>query len=72
MLDLITHLAPGHGLVHLLLISAAEIGFAWDGEQQGWIRVALLPLGMLSGPIQHFPSSQDAFGAYPTFPEYFF
>ena len=28
MLDLIAHGAPGHGPVHLLLISAAEIGFA--------------------------------------------
>ena len=25
-------------------ISAAEIGFAWDGEQQGWICAALLLL----------------------------
>ena len=31
MLDLISSGAPGHGPVHLLLISAAELGFAWDG-----------------------------------------
>ena len=36
---------------------AAEIGFAWDGEQQGWIRAALPPLGMLTGPMQHFQSA---------------
>ena len=53
MLDLIAHGAAGHGPVHLLLISAAEIGFAWDGEQQGWIRAALPPRKMLTGPIQH-------------------
>ena len=32
-----------------LLISAAEIGFVWDGEQQGWIRAALPPLWMFTG-----------------------
>ena len=52
MLDLIAHGAGGHGLVHLLLISANELGFAWDGEEKGWIRAALHPLRMLSGPIQ--------------------
>ena len=36
MLDLISRGAPGHGPVHLLLISAAEIGFAWDGDEHGW------------------------------------
>ena len=34
MLDLISRGAQGHGPVHLLLISAAELGFAWDG---GWL-----------------------------------
>ena len=32
---------PGHGPVHLLLTSAAQIGFVWDGEQQGWVRVVV-------------------------------
>ena len=45
MLDLIAPRALGHGLVHLLLISAAEIGFAWDGERRGWVRAALLRSG---------------------------
>ena len=32
MLDLISRQAQGPGPVHLLLISASELGFAWDGE----------------------------------------
>ena len=23
-------------------------GFAWDGEEKGWVRVSLLPLGCLA------------------------
>ena len=58
MLDLVAHGADGHDLVHLLLVSAAEIGFCLTrGEERGWIRAALLPLGMPSGPIQHFQSA---------------
>ena len=57
MLDLISRGAQGHGLVHLLLISAGELGFAWDGDEKGWVRVSLPPLGMITGPIQHFYSS---------------
>ena len=57
MLDLISRGAQGHGPVHLLLISAAEIGFAWDSGEQGWIRVSLPPLRMMAGPIQHFRSA---------------
>ena len=33
--------APRHGPVHLLLISAAELGFAWDGDERRWVRVSL-------------------------------
>ena len=54
MLDLVSRGAQGHGPVHLLLISAAEIGFAWDGDEKGWVRVSLPPLRMMAGPIQHF------------------
>ena len=57
MLDLISRSAQGHGPVHLLLISAAEIGFAWDGDEKGWVRVSLSPLRMMTGPIQHFRSA---------------
>ena len=35
MLDLISRGAQGHGPVHLLLISAGELGFAWDADEQG-------------------------------------
>ena len=54
MLDLISRGSQGHGPVHLLLISAAELGFAWDGAEQGWVRVSLPPLRQMTGPVQHF------------------
>ena len=54
MLDLISRGAQGHGPVHLLLVSAAEIGFAWDGDERGWVRISLPPLRMMDGPVQHF------------------
>ena len=54
MLDLISRGAQGHGPVHLLLISAAELAFAWDGEEKGWVRISPPPLRMMSGPVQHF------------------
>ena len=38
--DLISRGAQGHGPVHLLLTSAAELGFAWDGDEKGWVRVS--------------------------------
>ena len=57
LLDLISRGAQGHGPVHLLLISAAEIGFTWDSGGQGWLRVSLPPLRMMTGPIQHFRSA---------------
>ena len=57
MLDLISRGAQGHGPVHLLLTSAAELGFAWDGGGKGWIRASLPPLWMMTGPTQHFYSS---------------
>ena len=57
MLDLISRGAQGHGPVHLLLISAAELGFAWDRAEKGWVRVSLPPLRMMAGPVQHFRSA---------------
>ena len=57
MLDLISWGAQGHGPVHLLVISAAELGFAWDGDEKGWVRVSLPPLRMMTGPVQHFRSA---------------
>ena len=53
MLDLISRSTQGHGPVHVLLISAAELGFAWDGDEKGWVRVSLPHLRM-TGPVQHY------------------
>ena len=47
---------PSHGPVHLL-ISAAELGFAWDGDEKGWVRVSLSLLRMMAGPVRHFRSA---------------
>ena len=44
----------GHGPVHLLLASAAEIGFQWDPRALAWVRPGLPLLSNLDGPIQHF------------------
>ena len=49
--------AQGHGPIHILFISAAELGFAWDGAEKGWVRVSLPPLRMMAGPVQHFRSA---------------
>ena len=57
MFDLMAHGAEEHGPVHLLFLSTAELGFAWDVTEQGWVRAAL-PL-----------PSWDASGAHPTFSE---
>ena len=57
MLDLISRRTQGHGPIHLLLISAAELGFVWDGAEKGWVRVSLPPLRMMTGPVQHFRSA---------------
>ena len=44
---------PGHGPVHLLFESAAEIGFLWSLEMVGWARGGLPVLSNLASPIQH-------------------
>ena len=43
--------------IHLLVVSAEEIGFFWDSQQAGWIRPGLPPLCTMTGPIQHFRSA---------------
>ena len=55
--DLISRGAQGCGPVHLLLVSAAGLGFAWVGEEKGWVRVSLPQLRMMTGLVQHFYSS---------------
>ena len=57
MLDLISRGAKGPGPVHLLLTSAAEHGFAWDGAEKGWVRVSFPSLRMMAGLVQHFRSA---------------
>ena len=46
--------AAGHGPAHLLVESAAEIGFQWDSCVLGWERPGLPVPCNLAGPIQHF------------------
>ena len=41
MFDLISRGAQSHGPVHLLLIFAAELGFALDGAEKGWVGLLL-------------------------------
>ena len=48
---------PGHGPRHLLLTSAAEIGFRWDPHALAWVRPGLPLLSNLAGNIQHFKAA---------------
>ena len=48
---------PGHGPIHLLSASAAEIGFQWDPHALAWVRPGLPLLSNLAGPIQHFKAT---------------
>ena len=48
---------PGHGPVHLLSASAAEIGFRWDPLTIAWARPGLPLLGNLAGPVKHFKAA---------------
>ena len=45
---------PGHGPIHLLSASAAEIGFQWDADVLAWSRPGLLLLSNLAGPLLAF------------------
>ena len=45
---------PGHGPIHLLSASAAEIGFRWDPDALAWSRPGLPLISNLAGPLQHF------------------
>ena len=52
----------GHGPAHLLVESAAEIGFSWCSQVPGWNRTGLPVLSMMAGPIKHFRAA--VFGAW--------
>ena len=54
LLEVVGNGCPGHGPVHLLLASAAEIGSHWDSHALAWVRPGLPLLSHLAGPIQHF------------------
>ena len=54
LLGMVSHGCPGHGPVHLLFASAAEIGFRWDPVALAWSRPGLPLLSNLAGPVQHF------------------
>ena len=53
-LDLVSNGAPGHGPIHLLVDSAATLGFRWCPEGFCWSRLGLPRLPMIDGPLQHF------------------
>ena len=53
---------PGHGPIHLLSASAAEIGFHWDSHALAWVRPGLPLLSHLAGPSTAFS------GCYPWMP----
>ena len=57
LLGMIGEVCPGHGPIHLLSASAAEIGFRWDPHALSWIRPGLPLLSNLAGPIQHFKAA---------------
>ena len=57
LLEMVSEGSPGHGPIHLLSASAAEIGFRWNPVEMGWFRPGLLLLGNLAEPIQHFKAA---------------
>ena len=57
LLEMVGEGSPGHGPVHLLSASAAEIGFRWDPVALGWSRPGLPLLRNLAGPLQHFKAA---------------
>ena len=54
LLDMVSEGCRGHGPVHLLVSSAAEIGFRWNPHSLAWHRPGLPLLSNLAGPVQHF------------------
>ena len=57
LLEMVSEGGPGHGPIHLLSASAAEIGFRWDPLALAWSRPGLPLLSNLAGPVQHFTAA---------------
>ena len=57
MLEIVRDGCPGQGPVHLLVASAAGIGFEWDPHMSGWARPGLPGLSNVAGPMQHLRSA---------------
>ena len=57
LLEIVSEGSPGHGPIHLLSASAAEVGFWWDSIRMGWSRPGLPLLSNLAGPVQHFKAA---------------
>ena len=57
LLEMVSEGCPGHGPIHLLSASAAEIRFRWDPLALAWSRPGLLLLSNLAGPVQHFKAA---------------
>ena len=57
LLEMVGAGCPGHGPIHLLSASAAEIGFRWDPQALAWSRPGLPLLSNLACPFQHFKAA---------------
>ena len=57
LLEMVGKGCPGHGPIHLLYPSAAEIGFRWNPDALAWVRPGLPMLSNLAGPVQHFKAA---------------
>ena len=57
LLEMVGEGCLGHGPLHLLSTSAAEVGFRWDPLRMGWTRPGLPLLSSLAGPLQHFKAA---------------
>ena len=57
LLEMVGEGCPGHGPIHLLSSSAAEIGFQWDPRALAFVGPGLPLLSNLAGPIQHFKAA---------------
>ena len=52
LLEMVGEGSPGHGPIHLLSASAAEMGFRWNPDALAWSGPGLPLLSNLAGPLQ--------------------